>query len=155
MTNLMTAFTVETDGLKFFFGLSRVLPLRSFQLFHPPSIYERSPHRAPILGRSNLRSASQIGHSSSKCRVESSFCPHSHWSESASFRRYKYFRSRLWSVRSWISMADSWVDKPLYSLIVCLWGGSPVQFSCKNPNCLTFFKLRAPFCPNPLPSFSN
>lgn len=64
MTNLETAFTMETDGFHFSFGPSRVFPLRSFQLFQPPSLYERSPHRAPILGRSNFRSASQVEHSS-------------------------------------------------------------------------------------------
>ncbi len=133
MTNLMTAFTVNKDGLQFSFRPSRVLPLRSFQLFHPPSIYEKTSHRAPILGRSNLRLASQIGHSSSKCRVLSSFYPNSYWSESASFRRYKYFPSRLWSVQIWISMADSWVDKPLYSLIVYLFGRAPSNFHGKTP----------------------
>lgn len=125
----MAAFAVETDGLHFFWAVQG-LTLRPFKL-HPPSIYERSPHRASILGRNIRRSASQLGHSSSRCSVESSFCPHSHWSESASFCRYKYFRSRLWSVRSWIIMADSWVDKPLYSLMVCLWGRVPSSFRVK------------------------
>ncbi len=132
-TNLMTAFTVKTNGLQFSFRPFRVLPLWSFQLFPPPSVYGKSPHWAPILERCNLRSPSQIGHSSSKCWVESSFCPHSHWSESARFFRYKYFHSRLWSLRSCISMADSWVDKPLYSLIIYRCRRAPSDFCVKTP----------------------
>ncbi len=129
----MSAFTAETDGLQFFLGPSKVLPLRSFQLFHPPSIYGKSPHLAPTLGRSICRWASHLGYSSSRCQVESSFCPHSHRSDSASFRRYKYFRSRLWSVRSWISMADSWVLRLLYSLKVCFWGSAPSNLRVNTP----------------------
>lgn len=48
-------------------------------------------------------------------------------------RQYKYFRRRLWSVRSWISIADSWVEKPLYSLMVCLWGRAPSSFRVNTP----------------------
>lgn len=38
LLHTMTASTVETDDLQFSLGPSKVLPLRSFQLFHPPSI---------------------------------------------------------------------------------------------------------------------
>ena len=78
IANLMTAFTVEKDGFQSSFGQSKVLALRSFQLLHPPSIYDMSPHLTPTLGRNIRRWASHSGHSSSRCRVESSFCPHSH-----------------------------------------------------------------------------
>ena len=97
------------------------------------------PHQAPTLGRSICRWASHLGHSSSRCRVEPSFCPHLHWFDSAKFRRYKYFRIRLWSVRSWIGMTDSWVLSLLYSLRVCLCGRAPSSFFCINTPTVEFF----------------
>lgn len=48
--NLMTAFTVEIDGFQFALGPSKVLPLRSFQLFHPPSIFDKLCHLTPTWG---------------------------------------------------------------------------------------------------------
>lgn len=39
MANLVTAFTVATDGLQFPLGPFKVLPLRYFQLFHPLFYY--------------------------------------------------------------------------------------------------------------------